>query len=96
MGYSVSDWARDGATSGETISYSDAFQRARSRWGGGKFLTRAELSEFLDLLLSLQGAMDTAADFLFNNLPEDVRCRQRIYEDSQEDIIKLCSRKGGE
>lgn len=96
MAVSVSDWARVGATTAgdEAPYYCDAFRQAKSKWGGGKYLTRAELSEFLELLLSLQCAMDTAADYLFDNLPEDVKCRQRIHDRSQADVVELCSKKG--
>jgi hypothetical protein len=78
-GYSVLEWM-DPTSDRAPNQHCPAFIAARKRWGGGKFLSYKELSEYLDLLVALQDATNRAADFMYRHMPNSVQREQKEFD----------------
>ena len=82
--YSLGEWLRPQPPRIGEVPLQWAMARAHARWGGGRFLSLAELEEFCDALTELQAASEEASADLLERLPiPAVRRAQLLYNEKQ-------------
>ena len=75
-GYSAAEWAKRAPNA----SWHDKQLAAHRQWGGGRELSEAEFTQWLDLLWQLQALADEVVSELMAQLPDELRAAEAAWE----------------
>ena len=82
--YTVGQWLAPHPPPAAVPGMHGALSRAHARWGGGRFLTLAELADFCAALTELQAASEAASNDLLEHLPlPAVKRAQLLFDKSR-------------